>query len=700
MLLSNLYERTKPSTLKEITDGPNLNNAKPQQINSALNGLLHSNLIKMIGRSSYSLATTAPLYEGTLEQNPRGFGFVTTSSKPSAKPTLKKDIYISASRLGNSHHGDRVLVRVSHTKRNGRSEGIVIKILSRGPSTVAGSVIEENGDFFVYPDDPRFPFIVKIDRPEDGTVQRGDCVVVRYKVSDRPSKIQYGIITEIVGSPKTATTQMRLVIEKFHLPFQFDEPTKEEINKIDESFSDITTREDLRSTDHITIDGQDAKDFDDAICIKQIDNGYRLFVSIADVSHFVEPGSQIDKEAYLRGTSIYFPGAVIPMLPEQLSNDLCSLKPHRDRFTVSAILDFDKNAKLQNKRFCRSVIQSKYRFTYSIVSNILDTTNTETRKQYEPYIDQLELAENLADKLKQRRKQRGSVDFNLTEPLFNLTPHGEVESIGITKRTKAHQIIEEFMLAANEAVAEYFSEQCSISPYRIHESPDQEKLDQFLKFATTFDLTLPPKTEGPKFLAKILDTAKGSKYEFIFNNLLLRSLQQARYSTKNAGHFGLASPNYTHFTSPIRRYPDLLVHRLLLSILPDSASESSFQPQPSLQESCEFLSTRERQAVLAERDMNNRLKVLYMSQFIGHHFEAIISGVSENNLFIEIQDLCVSGAISIEYLTDDYYLFDAKNYRLFGEISARTYQIGDLIKVNLIEVNINRQQLHFSPVNE
>lgn len=696
LLLSRLYTTPKSLNIREIQESIPLTKDEHRRLETTLKFLLRSNLIIKNNRNSYTIHKKAPLYEGTIEQNPRGFGFVTPTGQEHFKQLFAKDIYISASQMNHSHHGDKVLVRVIHIKRNGRAEGVVVSILSRGPDTIAGTLHKKNGAFLVYPDDARFPFNIQVDKPEGARITSGDCVIVKYKASGKPSGVKKGEIVEILGSPNTTETQRRLVLQKFHLPLEFTGDILHEIKNTDADFSLIDGREDLRDTAHITIDGEDAKDFDDAIWVTKNKNGFSLVVSIADVSHFVIPGSEIDKEAYKRGTSIYFPGYVTPMLPEKLSNDLCSLKPDCDRFTLSAILDFDEQAQLTNKRFCRSIIRSKHRFTYSTVSKIIEDKDPAEIQLNKDFISQLETAEALADKLKQRRRKRGSIDFNLSEPLFTLSAKGKITSIEKTKRTVAHQIIEEFMLAANEAVADFFSDQSITALFRVHELPDQEKLDNFIKFAKTLDLKLPDKDQSPQFLAKILDDAKESRYEYIINNLLLRSLKQAHYSTKNVGHFGLASTNYTHFTSPIRRYPDLLVHRQLITLL-NAPPSQPFVTNPSLQEAGEFLSSCERVAVLAERDMDNRLKTLYMTQFVGQEFEAIISGVSENGIYIEIQNICVSGAISIDFFTDDYYIYDQKNHRLFGEISARIFQIGDPIKVVLIDANLGNQKLSFSP---
>jgi ribonuclease R len=446
----------------------------------------------------------------------------------------------------------------------------------------------------------------------------------------------------------------------------------------------------------VTIDGESAKDFDDAICVVKNRKGFRLFVSIADVSHFVKPGSAIDREAYSRGTSVYFPGRVIPMLPEKLSNNLCSLVPDEDRFTVSAILDFDRSGSLLTKRFCRSIIRSRQRFTYTTVQKILIDKDPAIRKEHKSFLTELKWAEELATVLQKKRKQRGSIDFNLSEPEFTLTESGKIASIKKAERTFAHQIIEEFMLAANEAVAELFSFHTTPAIFRVHEPPELIKAEEFFDFAKTLGLPLSSFENLPAWFAEVLEKCKDTKYEYILNNLLLRSMKQAQYSAKNIGHFGLAASDYTHFTSPIRRYPDLIVHRELLRLLSDRSKQKRSPGQlSSLKESGEFLSARERTAVMAERDMNDRLKVGYMKDKIGDSFEAIISGVTENALYVEIMDLCISGSIPVEALGNDYFFFDKKNHRLFGELSTTTYQIGDFIRVMVVDVDIINKRIQF-----
>ena len=599
--------------------------------------------------------------------------------------------------MGNAQHGDRVLIRVLRTRKDLRPEAIVLQVLAHGSDKIAGIFKHDHRTAMIYPDDPRFPFAIRVDDFNGHNPVDGDAVIAQFTREQRPSRILSGKILEVLGAGAKIDTQMRLVIEKFDLPHQFSDNVLEEAAILADDLNIEENREDLRQTFHITIDGETAKDFDDAVCVLKTRRGFRLFVSIADVSHFVVQGSAIDQEAYLRGTSVYFPGSVIPMLPERLSNHLCSLVPGQDRLTVSAILDFDRSGTLQSKKFTRSVICSKQRFTYTSVKQILIDKDPAVRMLYKPFLTPLKWAQELAMALQKKRRLRGSIDFNLPEPEFTLDNSGGVSAITRTERNFAHQLIEEFMLAANEAVAELLTEQKVPAIYRVHEPPDPAKTEEFVTFAKTLGLQLPPEDGSPAWFAKVLDICRETKYEYIINNLLLRSMKQAQYASRNVGHFGLASADYTHFTSPIRRYPDLLVHRKLLGLLSKESPKRQVELQGrSLQEIGEFLSARERTAIMAERDMHERLKIAYMQNHLGDSFDAIISGVSESALFLEIPTHCISGSIAIDRLDDDCYLLDVKNHRLFGEITAKIFRIGDPIRVTLTDIDPYRRRLNFS----
>jgi len=696
-ILAYLYSSEKPVTFRALSRALAAQKRREDDINSIINSLLSKKYIQKNEKKHLTLNKNAPLYIGNLEKNPKGFGFVTAPTPYLSAAPLAKDPYISASRMNSAIHGDRLLIRITRIRNDNRPEGEVVKILSHGRDTIAGFYFPQKQGSIVHPEDPRFPFHIKV---EDSAVKphEGDAVIVRIKRDRQSSGDMSGEIIELLGSPDNIDVQMRLVIEKFSLPHRFSDHALREAEKLPESFKSSKDRLDLRKVEHITIDGETAKDFDDAVCVKKTPEGFLLYVSIADVSYFVRPGSYLDKEAYARGTSIYFPGRVIPMLPENLSNDLCSLVPGKDRFTVTAILKFDHNGKLLKKEFTRSVIRSHHRFTYTTVKQILIDKDSSIQRLHKPFLTQLESAYELATALYAKRKKRGSIGFTLPETEITLTDNGEIATISTLKRNFAHQIIEEFMLAANEAVAELFSQNKSDALYRIHERPDVEKIKQFCIFAKTLDLHLTKADNRPEWFAGVVEQCKGTKTEYLVNNLLLRTMKQARYSPDNAGHFGLASSDYTHFTSPIRRYPDLLVHReLIRTILKDTTEQKEYRRGLRLQEKGEFLSARERVAVRAEREMNERLKVRYMQKRIGESFDGIISGVNDFAMFVELKDRGISGSIQVKDLKDDYYLHDEKRYRLIGELSGTVYQMGDSIRVTLLDVDYQRNRINFVP---
>jgi ribonuclease R len=701
MVLATLYIAALPLSIDELLDRLASKEHDRNSIKISLDSLISLGLVKKDGKNNYRIHKNALLFEGGLVQHPKGFGFVNVSQNleniGQKRVMLKRDPFISPDEMAGAHHGDTVLIRVFRIRSDDRPEGSVVTILRQGKNRIGGIYSKKGRDQLVSPDDRRFPFTIRIADTAGLQPKNGDAVIAEFERGSGPTRFLQGKIIEVLGPADAVDTQMKLVIEQFNLPWRFNDEVVQETKNLKETFADVQNREDLRPTAHITIDGESAKDFDDAICVLKTRKGFRLYVSIADVSHFVTPGTAIDQEAYLRGTSIYFPGRVIPMLPEKLSNNLCSLVPGEDRLTVSAILDFDRSGTLLGKHFCRSIIRSRHRFTYTTVRQILIDKDPATRKEHKDFLTGLKWAQELATALRKKRKNRGSINFNLIEPEFTLNEAGEIKSIKRAERNFAHQIIEEFMLAANEAVAQLFTQQAISAIYRIHEPPETIKAEEFFHFAKTLGLPLAPFEKSPAWFADTLEKCKDTKYEYIINNLLLRTMQQAQYSARNVGHFGLAATDYTHFTSPIRRYPDLIVHRELLQIISGKTAQKRPESRQShLVQAGEFLSDRERTAVTAERDMNDRLKIGYMKNKVGESFEAIISGVTENAMYVEIPELCISGAIQVESLSDDYYFFDKKNYRLFGEITTRTYQIGDQVQVTVIDVDIVGKKILFT----
>lgn len=681
MSLSELMEK-----IGESGDG--------QKVERVLFDLCHKRILTCKPHDTYRLRGSADYLEGEIFINPRGFGFVTVEN-PSKKLRIDKDVFIPPSSLGTAVHGDRVLIKISGQKK-GRFEGTVIRVLQRGTTKIVGIYSDGRTSGLVIPEDDRLPFSVEVANEFSSDARNGDAVVVKVIDYRGDGRNPSGEIIEILGDPADLQVQTDITIRNFDLPHEFSEQVAQEVEKYSSEIKLEPQRRDLREILHVTIDGEDARDFDDAVAIEKTRSGFRLYVSIADVSHYVKPGTSLDKEAYERGTSVYFPNRVVPMLPERLSNNLCSLVPKENRYAFTAILDFDESGKRTGKTFCKSVIKSMHRLTYTKVFKMLVEQDQELRKEYADIQKVLVWMGALAEKLEDRRMQRGSIGFELPEAQIELGPDNTVTAVRRRERNAAHKLIEEFMLAANEAVAETFTKENMPALYRVHEAPDPEHIEEFSSFAKTMGLILPKGNGSPAWFGKVLKSVVGKPQEYIVNNLLLRSMKQACYAEKNVGHFGLAAQNYTHFTSPIRRYPDLMVHRALENLL--SASEQQEKPSKGarpLAEAGEFLSKRERLAIDAEREMMDRLKVRFMEKKIGETYEGIISGVSSFGLFVELLDFFISGAIPLTELTDDYYEIDEKNHRLIGRVTNKVYQMGNVISVRVYSVDVRRRRVNF-----
>lgn len=700
-LLTLLYTSKAPLKAKYILKDLKLQVSASKSLQTLLTRLTHEKILHQPEKDSYAPGPKHGLAEGIVDQNAKGFGFVTSLTSKFHLTKYSRDPFLSPDNMRTAHHGDKVLIRVFRVNRDGRPEAEVLSILGRGREQLAGFVSMQGKQAIVYPEDFRYPFTIRLQGKLPDELRDGDAVIVKIQGDSTDAKYQEGTLIEILGNPNSVDVQMRLVIDKHNLPHTFSDQTIAQVEAIPDTIVPSQGRLDLRDIQHVTIDGATAKDFDDAIAVQKIRNGYRLYVSIADVSHYVQPGSALDKEAYERGTSIYFPGRVIPMLPERLSNGLCSLIPDEDRYAFTAILDFDRQGHLRNKEFSKSIICSKKRFTYTTVRQILIDQDKDVRREHKAFLTPLKWAAELATELMHLREQRGSIGFTIPAPLMKLDEQGNIASISRTERNFAHKLIEEFMLAANEAVAELFTEHHLTGLYRVHERPSPEKIQEFVEFGYSLGLDLPPLRQDPDWFGQVLNIVKNSPKEYVINNLLLRTMQQARYDEKNIGHFGLAATDYTHFTSPIRRYPDLTVHRTLQTFLQRHAKVKIKKKQAtvSIKDMGVFLSARERVAVTAERDMNDRLKVRFMHNKVGENFKAVISGVTGSAIFVELLDLFVSGGISLTSLKDDYYVFDAKHHQLKGKRSGRSFQLGDLITVTLLDVDLRRNRIYFGPVS-
>ncbi len=706
-LLSNriIFELYRAGTALSIGELVKLLSARdlPEPIiEHELRLLVRLDRVEHSRKNRFSLAKKSDLLEGVVVMNPAGFGFATGLKSTSGARLPDKDLYLSRTHLATARHGDRVLLRIIYGGPRRRDEAEIVGIFERMQKTLVGYYHQQGAHGVAEPEDPRFPASIHLNVSGQnfvGELRDGDAVIVALDTAESETAQLRGHIVEILGDPQRLAVQIRMVVEKHRLIHSFSPEAQAEAEQV-VADPGAANREDLREILHVTIDGADAKDFDDAVAVEKLRNGYRLYVSIADVSAYVRAGSRLDREAYERGTSVYFPTTVIPMLPENISNNLCSLLPHQDRLTVTAILDFNHEGKLLKKRFVRSVIHSHNRFTYQTVKQIVVDQDKEVRNGFKPFLKALKWAAELATILHQARVARGSITLTIPEPDIQLDAELRVAAIERMQRSFANQIVEEFMLAANEAVARTFAERDFDTLYRIHEEPDPDKIKDFISVAETLGLKLPMGATTSRWYNQLLYQVQGTAREQIVNNLLLRTMQQARYQHDNTGHFGLGAEFYTHFTSPIRRYPDLIVHRLLCRMIiagsgrKDKAGKAG--PYRSLQEAGLHLSDRERLAITAERDLADRLKCQFMQQRLGDRFQAVVSSITDSLFFVDLVEQLISGAVLLSSLTDDYYIHDWRKHRLIGDISGRIIQIGDLVEVVAVEVEADRGRIFFT----
>jgi ribonuclease R len=504
-----------------------------------------------------------------------------------------------------------------------------------------------------------------------------------------------------LGYPDDPEVEPQIIIHKYDLPHRFPATVLKEARNVPliPSPDDYQGRVDLRDIPTFTIDGEKARDFDDAVSIRrEKDGGMTIYVSISDVSHYVEEGTALDDEAYLRGTSVYFPDRAIPMFPPELSNQICCLHPNSDRLTLTVELRYDAHGNEKGIRFYPSVIRSRERLTYTIVRKILLDEDVELKRRYDASVPSLEWMASLSQTLGQKRIERGALDFDLPEPEILLDLQGETEGVVRAERNLAHQIIEEFMIAANEAVAHFVEENEHPSIYRIHEPPKKEAVDEFRRFVSHLGYKMKKDAADPsKELQRVLFEVKGRPEERVVNNILLRSMKWAKYSANNVGHFGLASKSYTHFTSPIRRYPDLVVHRILKRALSKKDGRVS---EEDLVRKAEHLSQRERVAMEAEREILDRYRVRFMKDKTGEVFKGVIGGVFAFGFFVELHDIFVEGLVRVTSLYDDYYQYHEKRYCLVGERTRKTFRIGDEVVVRVDRVDVERRHIDFGLIEK
>lgn len=649
-------------------------------------------------KEKQSVAGDKETVRATLSLTAKGFGFAVLEGNVARQ---QKDIFIPASALNGATHGDTVLVRPSGSPK--RPEGEVVEVEKRAFTHVCGIYMSGKNTGYVAPDNDKLPYSIKVRR--NNAMNAEDGVAVRVEILDYGAKqrMPVGKVVEILGPADSVAVQIRMTVERFQLPPAFPDYVERAAADLVPLTDPEPGRKDLRYLRHVTIDGATAKDFDDAIAVQKTKKGFRLFVSIADVSYYVRPGSVIDQEAYQRGTSVYLPDLVLPMLPERLSNDLCSLVPDQDRPAFTAILEFDHEGRRIGEQFTRSMIRSYHRFTYETVHEAIYLRDKEVRQEHKSFLPMLEKARDLAALLSKQRTSRGSLGFTIPEASIRIDKD-TIASVGRLKRNQAHLLIEEFMLAANEAVGETLDRAGASVLFRVHEEPDEAKVKDFAELAWSLGIHLPKMELTPAWFAKALKVAKGSTREYVVNNLLLRTMQRARYTPTNYGHFGLAAEYYIHFTSPIRRYPDLVAHRVMQNLLLKKSGKSLSKGKKVLPDGVDpetagtFLSARERVAVEAERDVQARLAALYLRDKVTEQFEAVISGVTSFGLFVELIDCLISGAIPVSEMTDDYYHYDNKGHKLVGKRTGKVLRLGDVVQVQLDQVDMLSRKITFSLV--
>lgn len=644
-------------------------------------------IVKIRG-GRYGLPEQMNLVIGTIQGHQDGFGFVIPETEG------EKDIFIGSKNFQLSMHGDKVVCRVESSDRDGRLSGTVIRVLEQGHKKVTGIFQSRGAGGVIVPIQKRIAqdFLV----PPGRTMRAKSGHVVTGQITEYPQRHQspQAEVVEVIGSPADPRVEKKIICRQYDLPEAFPPAAEKEAKKVKEpSDKDFKGRLDLRTDWIITIDGEDAKDFDDAISIKTLAPGYELSVHIADVSHYVTPNTPIDRAAHERGTSTYFPGSVIPMLPFKLSNDVCSLRPGVDRLTLSAIMTFDKNGQMKKARFAQSVIKSRHRMTYGEAAKILDKPGGGPAGEK---AKQLKIMKELAGKLTANRVAEGSIDFDLPEPEIILDIRGEPENIIRAERNSAHRLIEEFMLAANRAAARYLSDRESL--YRVHPPPKSEPLENFFEIAAGLGHVTNSKRKVSHRLQEILQGAKGKPDEKLLNFMMLRTMEQASYGPKNIGHFGLGFSDYTHFTSPIRRYPDLLIHRFIKAQLTGRppAPEQDYDKLMELGSHC---SRRERISESAERDVVDALKVRFMADREGELFDGVISGVTSFGVFVELGDVLVEGLLRVTNLYDDYYEYDEKKYTLTGKRNRKVFRLGRPVKVRIKTVDILRKEIDLEPAD-
>jgi len=689
-----------PATARELAQLLRVPREERAGFKRQLKTLVADGVLLQIRGNRFGLAEKMDLISGRLQTNAGGFGFVVPDHADVGGPQQgRRDIYIAAGNLMEAMHGDRVIARIERQSERG-PEGRIIRILERSQTSVVGRFELDAAKLgYVVPFDRRVLTDIHVPTGQSGAAEPGEMVIVEITRWPTPTRGPVGNVVEVLGRIEEPGVDTQIIIRKHHIPDVHSEAAVVEARRIGAVVKDkdIRGRTDFRLVTTVTIDGEHARDFDDAITIERLANGhYWLGVHIADVSHYVQEGSALDEEAYERATSVYFPERAVHMFPAELATGLCSLNPRVDRLVQSCLMEVDRRGNVVRYEMHDGVINSDARMTYTEVNAILTDRDPDTMARYAGLVPMFELMHELFEVLNSRRRRRGAIDFDLPETHIVLTDHGQIEAILPSERNVAHRLIEEFMLLANETVASHLATNAVPALHRVHEAPDIKKVADFEEFISTLGYSLAAQGHAlrPKHFQKLIDRMRGTPEERPIAALMLRTMQKARYDAASLGHFGLAAEHYTHFTSPIRRYPDLVVHRMLRASRQGEMSEARREELiEDLPEVARHTSEMERRADEAERELLQWKKVRFMADKVGDEYHGYVTGVASFGLFVELVEHYVEGLVHISSMADDYYRFVEQMHTLRGEHTKRVYRLGDRVQVQVVRVDMERRQV-------
>jgi ribonuclease R len=685
-------------TLTDFAQALDVEPSRRRELRGALRALVDEHKIVKLDRRHYSLPSQKNVVTGRVQAHKNGYGFLIPDD------SRLPDIFLSPGEIQELMHRDRVALHLARKERGRKRTPRIVEVLERANRRVVGRYEEGNRCDWVIPDEQRLVQPIRIPKKASGGARNNKIVlaeITRYPAAREGAE---GRILKVLGEPGDPLLDSEIIIHKYDLPDAFPSPVVKEASAIPPVVraDALTNRKDLREVNFFTIDGETARDFDDAVAVSRSPRGnLKLWVSIADVSHYVKEASALDEEAFRRGTSVYFPERALPMLPPRLSTGICSLNPGEDRLCMTVVMDVDGEGAIGRSDFFPSVIHSRARLTYTQVKQMLEEGDEEVISRYAKIFKDLKMMADLARGLRTTRKERGSIDFDLPEPEVILDVQGRIEEIVRADRHIGHQLIEEFMIAANEAVARFLDEREIPSLHRVHEEPEGKKIEEFKEFIEHLGYRFPLKAKiQPKIFQKFLDKVRGKPEEKSVNYLLLRSMKQARYSEENLGHFALATPHYLHFTSPIRRYPDLVVHRILREAIQHGkmAERRVKRWEKKLPDIAEHSSQRERVAMEAEREIVDRKKVQFMSDKLGQEFGGYISGVLPFGIFVELEDFFIEGLVHLSRLPEDRYEYLENKHTLAGRHNHRLFRLGDRVRVRVEAASLERRQVDFGLV--